>query len=140
MIRRTIAIDFDGTLVMNAYPDIGEPNWWVIKRAIDEQQHGAALILWTCREGSLLDDAVKACAGWGLKFDAINESTTEWREHFGGRTRKVGATEYWDDKAVRIEPVLRSTADNSQQVYTSDIAESPKTEPQQIFIQNIYQM
>ena len=35
----------------NAYPEIGEPNWPVIKRAQVEQRAGAGLILWTCRGG-----------------------------------------------------------------------------------------
>ena len=51
--KRAIAIDFDGTLCENNYPDIGEPNWNVIYQAIQEQKHGAGLILWTCREGKL---------------------------------------------------------------------------------------
>ena len=67
-----------------------------------EQAAGAGLILWTCREGKLLEEAVAACAGWDLHFDAINESLPEWIEAFGTRPRKVGATEYWDDRAVAI--------------------------------------
>ena len=34
--KRAIAIDFDGTLCENEYPDIGEPNWNVIYQAIQE--------------------------------------------------------------------------------------------------------
>jgi len=102
-LRRTIAIDFDGTLCSSAYPDIGEPNYDVIRSAIEEKRRGSALILWTCREGRLLADAVNACRRWGLEFDAINESTQEWLQHFGGgNPRKIGATEYWDDRAVRV--------------------------------------
>ena len=76
--KRAIAIDFDGTLCENNYPDIGEPNWNVIYEAIQEQKHGAGLILWTCREGKLLYDAMEACFDWGLQFDAINDSLPEW--------------------------------------------------------------
>ena len=46
--------------------------------------------------------AVDACKGWGLTFDAINESLPDWIEAYGTRPRKVGATEYWDDRAVRV--------------------------------------
>ena len=101
--KRAIAIDFDGTLCENNYPDIGEPNWNVIYQAIQEQKHGAGLILWTCREGNLLYDALKACAEWGLYFDAINDSLPEWKEHFGTTPRKIGADEYWDDKARTVK-------------------------------------
>lgn len=101
-MRKAIAIDFDGCLCTNAYPEIGEPNWPVIRRAQAEQRAGAGLILWTCREDQLLLDAIAACEGWGLTFDAVNESLPDWIEEFGTRPRKVGASEYWDDKAARI--------------------------------------
>lgn len=100
--KRAIAIDFDGTICENKYPDIGKPNWNIINQAIQEQAHGAGLILWTCREGELLSDAVRACVEWGLYFDAINDSLSEWKEHFGSDCRKIGADEYWDDKAIPV--------------------------------------
>lgn len=101
-MRKAIAIDFDGCLCADAYPGIGAPHWAVITRAAQEQAAGAGLILWTCREGQLLQDAVAACERWGLRFDAVNESLPDWIAAFGTRPRKVGATEYWDDKAVLI--------------------------------------
>ena len=101
-MRKAIAIDFDGCLCTYAFPAIGEPNWPVIKRAQAEQRAGAGLILWTCREDQLLLDAIAACEGWGLTFDAVNESLPDWIEEFKNRPRKVGASEYWDDKAVQI--------------------------------------
>ena len=104
-MRKAIAIDFDGCLCTNAYPAIGEPNWPVIGQAKQEQRAGAGLILWTCREGQLLQEAVAACESWGLTFDAVNESLPDWIEAFGTTPRKVGASEYWDDKAVRLPDV-----------------------------------
>lgn len=99
-MKKAIAIDFDGCLCVNKYPAIGAPNWAVIERAKREQELGAGLILWTCREGELLENAVRAAARWGLHFDAINESLPEWISAWGNSPRKVGATEYWDDRAV----------------------------------------
>jgi len=101
-VRKAIAIDFDGCLCSNAFPEVGEPYFDVILAAKVEQAAGAGLILWTCREGKLLEEAVAACTRWGLRFDAINESLPDWIEAFDTRPRKVGATEYWDDKAVRL--------------------------------------
>lgn len=98
-----IAIDFDGCLCSNHYPEIGAPHWSIIAEAKREQQMGAGLILWTCREGKLLDDALAACERWGLRFDAVNDSLPSWKEFYGNDTRKVGADEYWDDKAVPVE-------------------------------------
>lgn len=101
-MRKAIAIDFDGCLCSDNYPSVGDPNWEVIEAAKKEKENGAGLILWTCREGSLLDDAIKACAVWGLEFDAVNESLPDWIESFATRPRKVGASEYWDDKSVTM--------------------------------------
>lgn len=104
-LRKAIAIDFDGTLFETKWPDIVGPNWPVITRALEEQGNGAALILWTCRTGDHLDAAIEACEKVGLRFDAINESLPEWKERFGGDARKIGASEYWDDKAVNTHEI-----------------------------------
>ena len=102
MIERVIAIDFDGCLCENKWPDIGAPNWDAINRAIAEKKNGSKLILWTCREGELLDAALTASREWGLTFDAVNSSLPSWIEAWGSDPRKIGASEYWDDKAVRV--------------------------------------
>lgn len=102
-LQRAVAIDFDGCLCANAYPEIGAPNWNIIVAAADKKKHGAGLILWTCREGKLLEDALEACERWGLEFDAVNDSLPSWKEFYGDDSRKVGADEYWDDKALRVE-------------------------------------
>ncbi len=102
-LQKAIAIDFDGCLCANAYPDIGAPNWKIIVAAAAEQIAGAGLILWTCREGELLENALEACTRWGLHFDAVNDSLPSWKQFYGNDTRKVGATEYWDDKAYRVQ-------------------------------------
>ena len=98
-LDRVIAVDFDGCLCKNAWPYVGEPNWDVIEKVKQEQNNGASIILWTCRDGQLLEDAKKACKEWGIKLAAANESLLKWREAWGNDTRKIGATEYWDDKA-----------------------------------------
>lgn len=99
---KAIAIDFDGCLCTNAYPSVGTPNWNVINKAKEEKKNGAGLILWTCREGKVLEDAVNACKEWGLEFDAVNESLPSWIEEWGASPRKVAASEYWDDLAIRM--------------------------------------
>jgi hypothetical protein len=101
-VKKVIAIDFDGTLCTDRYPLIGNPRWDVIQEAISEMNKGSDLILWTCREGILLEEALNKCSEWGLHFSAVNDSTEEWKSHYGNNPRKVGASEYWDDKAVNI--------------------------------------
>lgn len=80
-MQKVIAIDFDGTLCENKYPEIGLPRWGVIFKALSEQENGAALILWTCRTGKELNDAVDACAKWGLTFDAVKKTCRRGLTH-----------------------------------------------------------
>ncbi len=97
---RVIAIDFDGCLCKERFPEVGEPNWEVINEAKRLQKSGACLILWTCRQGEPLEAAVEACRSWGLEFDAVNENPKFMIDLFGNDCRKVGADEYWDDRSV----------------------------------------
>lgn len=99
-MQKVVAVDFDGCLCANAYPEIGKPCWPVINAAKQRRAEGWALILWTSRGGADLTAALAACKAWGLEFDAVNENLPEWRDTFGNDARKIGATEYWDDKAV----------------------------------------
>ena len=104
---RIIAVDFDGTIVSDNFPDIGEPIELTIHKIEREQAQGSKIILWTCRNGKALEDAVKFCRDeLGLHFDAINENLDEIKVLYGGDTRKVFADEYWDDKAVFMGGVL----------------------------------
>lgn len=100
---RIIAIDFDGTLCENRFPEIGLPKMDVINRAKDEKRNGSMLILWTCRIGEKLEEAVEWCRSLGLEFDAVNDNLPGTIRAFGNNPRKVSATEYWDDRAVPAE-------------------------------------
>ncbi len=102
MIDNIIAVDFDGTLCKNRYPDIGEPIQEVIDKLLEEQKNGAKLILWTCRCDKELTDAVEWCERYGIIFDAVNDHLPEMKEVFGNNTRKIFAHQYWDDHAVNI--------------------------------------
>ena len=101
-MRKAIAIDFDGCLCEWAWPEIGKPNMEVINAARQEKQNGTALILWTCRVGEKLGEAVAWCKGWGLEFDAVNANLPERIAEYQNDCRKVNADEYWDDRAVRM--------------------------------------
>jgi hydroxymethylpyrimidine pyrophosphatase-like HAD family hydrolase len=46
---KIIAVDFDGCLVTNKWPKIGEPIAETIDALKAEQANGAKVILWTCR-------------------------------------------------------------------------------------------
>lgn len=94
-----IAVDFDGTLCDEEYPGIGLPHMDLIKALICEREQGHKLILWTCREGKFLDEAVNWCKSNGLGFDAINDNLEEEKQRWGNNPRKVAADIYIDDRA-----------------------------------------
>jgi hypothetical protein len=90
-----IAVDFDGTIVENHFPKIGPEHPFAVKTLIrlqQEDQH--QLILWTIREGKLLDEAVKWCSKRKLIFYSINQN---YPEETMGRTRKLRADLFIDD-------------------------------------------
>ena len=70
----TIAVDFDGTIVEHRYPEIGNELPFAtetLKMLIAERHK---LILWTARDGKLLDEAVEWCRKRGLEFYGINSN------------------------------------------------------------------
>ena len=101
MSNKIIAIDFDGTLCTNNWPEIGDPNFELIDCLLAEQKvAGSKLILWTCRTGDQLDAAVKWCQDHGLYFDAVNDNLPEQIEMYGNNSRKIFADIYVDDKSL----------------------------------------
>jgi len=53
-----IAVDFDGTIVEDAYPKVGAAKIFAFDTLLELQQKGHRLILWTYRYGDRLQDAV----------------------------------------------------------------------------------
>ena len=92
-----IAIDFDGTLVENEYPDIGKPKLFAFETLKALQEKGFRLILWTVRSGKELDDAVAFCRSNGIEFYAVNRNYPE-EEWDGSITRKIEADIFIDDR------------------------------------------
>ena len=103
-----VAVDFDGTLCENAFPNIGAPKMDVINAIKVYKSYGWKIILWTCRNKEHLTKAIAWCETHGLEFDAINENLPEVEEMFGGYTRKIFADVYIDDKNVLLKEVDRS--------------------------------
>lgn len=97
----TIAIDFDGTIVEHRYPAIGPEIPFAtdtIKMLIEKRYK---IILWTVREGNLLDEAVEWCRERGIEFYAVNkdfpeEKGTENNNKFF--SRKIKADLFIDDR------------------------------------------
>lgn len=98
MNSKIIAVDFDGTLCENKWPEIGEANEDMIYYLRKRQAEGDKLILWTCRVGDMLRKAINWCYNYGLIFNAVNENLPEIIDSFGSDTRKIFANEYIDDR------------------------------------------
>lgn len=105
-----IAVDFDGTLCTNNYPEIGEPIWKVINYCRRLKNAGNQIILWTCRSGKYLTQAIYACKNWGLEFDYINENSKENLEKYHYiDSRKICADLYIDDKNINPKDIMEVT-------------------------------
>ena len=104
-----MAVDFDGTLVKDRFPEIGaeRENFCKVIRIL--QKMGVKSILWTSRTGSALDEAVEWCEDHDLHFDAINKNLPEVIELTGTDTRKVYANVYFDDRNRSISDTLMNS-------------------------------
>lgn len=98
----TIAVDFDGTIVEHRYPEIGKeiPFATATLKQLIQDRH--RLILWSVREGELLDEAVEWCRKRGVEFWAVNrdypeENGAESNNHY---SRKLKADIWIDDRNV----------------------------------------
>jgi len=97
--RLIIAVDFDGTIVEDAYPKIGKARIFAFETLKRLQEDGHRLILWTYRSDSKLSEAVQFCSENGIEFYAINQSFPE--EQFDNtKSRKIYADLFIDDRNI----------------------------------------
>jgi hypothetical protein len=132
-----IAVDFDGTIVEEAYPKIGKPMPFaidVLKKLQEEEGH--QLILWTVREGKLLDEAVEYCRVRGVEFYAVNKLVPDNIDIL--MPRKVAVDIFIDDRNVGGLPdwglIYRMITKNEtwENVFTPQ-NELPKTKNKGLF-------
>lgn len=107
MKYKFVAVDFDGTLCTDAFPEIGKPNPLCIAYVKRLAAEGSKIILHTCRENGtrkLLDEAVAFCKAQGIPLFAVNENPENTHPVRFGLSpedgRKVYADLYIDDKAM----------------------------------------
>lgn len=91
------AIDFDGTIVENKFPEIGEIKPEAKEFILKLQEHGDKWILYTMREGHYLDEALEFLCNLNLDPAAVNNNLLEMCEFYGNNPRKVYADVYIDD-------------------------------------------
>lgn len=116
-----IAVDFDGTIVEDGYPGIGQERLFAFETLKRLQADGHRLILWTYRHGKKLDDAVTYCQDNGITFYAVNQSFPE-EDFKNDVSRKIHADLFIDDR--NIGGVLGWGA--IYQMLTNDTPQLPK--------------
>ena len=129
----TIAVDFDGTIVEHRYPEIGREIPFAtdtLKMLIKDQHR---LILWSVREGKLLEDAVEWCRARGVEFYAVNKDVPEEdvkkNVHF---SRKLKADVWIDDRNVGGLPDWGTIYEmiSKKKTYEQVLSEQLGTEPE----------
>lgn len=94
--RPIIAIDFDGTLVTNDFPAIGEIKPDVVEWVREQNERGATIILFTTRQNKKLREARDFCESNNIPIDYYNENP-DWLPF--ETSGKVFADLYVDDRA-----------------------------------------
>ena len=132
----TIAVDFDGTIVEHRYPEIGKelPFATQTLKMLIADRH--KLILWSVREGKLLDDAVEWCRKHGVEFYAVNKDFPEEdlskNQSF---SRKLKADIWIDDRNIGGLPdwgtiyqmiTERKTYEQRLMEHMGEVVEQPK--------------
>ncbi len=89
-----IAVDFDGTLQFQDK----KPNFALINNLKLAQINGNIVILWTCREGKRLNEAVQFLRNNGSIPNFVNQNCPQAIKLLGHNPRKIYADIYIDDK------------------------------------------
>jgi len=100
--QQLISIDFDGTIVEHAFPEIGALQPFVIETLKGLQDFGCKLVLNTCREDGnsrkYLTEAVEFMKLHGIEFRSVNENHIDDDFRAESLRRKVYANIYIDDR------------------------------------------
>ena len=101
-----VAVDYDGTLYEeSSLEETGVPRNDVVAKVRDcMDSENCEIILWTCRTGEYLAEAVNNCKELGIFFDAVNNHSPSTIKRIksgdlSGNSRKIHADIYVDDKA-----------------------------------------
>lgn len=112
-----VAVDFDGVLCVNRFPEIGPPQYEVISLVRQLIDAGCEVVLWTTRNGEELTAAVDWCADRGLHFCNVNgpapSNEEEYRGKYATQSRKIYADAYIDDHNVEYVGAGRDAGYNN---------------------------
>lgn len=103
--RLVLGVDFDGTIVEEAFPNIGaiKPRTVdLMKKAIAK---GHLVIVWTARSGVAVTEATNFLHENNIPFHYINENPEDPWAIRGEQGRKIFCDFYLDDRAVHIDDI-----------------------------------
>jgi hydroxymethylpyrimidine pyrophosphatase-like HAD family hydrolase len=101
--KKTLAIDFDGTIVEMDFPEIGALKPFAKETLEVLKQEGHNIIIWTCRYGDKEKQVKKFLADNEIPYDTINDhipQNVKDLRHLHPDTRKVFADIYIDDRQI----------------------------------------
>lgn len=100
-----IAVDFDGTCVQHAYPEVGQDIPGAVSVLLELNSNGHQLILWTMRSNETLQQAVSWFKERGIKLYGINSNPDQktWTS-----SPKQYANIYIDDAALGMRLIRPS--------------------------------
>lgn len=90
-----VAVDFDGTMALHRYPKIGDPVPYALETVRELIKHEHQIVLYTCRTGQELQDAVEWLASHGIELFGVNTLPDNL-----ANTSKPFASIYIDDAAA----------------------------------------
>ena len=89
-----IAIGFDGTVVKNRFPDVGDAIPHAQDTILELQKHGVKIILHTLREGEELDKSIEWFTLRGIRLFGVNYNSAQKQR--GSQSEKLWAHLYID--------------------------------------------
>lgn len=98
MKYQVIAVDFDGTIARENWPQVGDLIHKAKRVLKAFKERGGTILIWTCREGEYLEDARRFLIENDIPFDKLNSNSDELLDRYGIDSRKLGADMYIDDK------------------------------------------
>lgn len=109
--KAILAIDFDRTICMSNYPDLGEERKDVVEVMNELINEGYGIIINTCREGIPLYDAILWMDHHNIPYHYLNCNFPHVIEMYNADCRKISADLYIDDKCLTGLPEWREIKD-----------------------------
>lgn len=103
--RLWLAVDFDGTIVTEGFPKIGEIKQKTVDFLKLAKEKGHNIIIWTARSGQYEVDAKNFLIENNIPFDYINENPEDPFHQRGEQGRKLFANFYIDDRAIHVDDI-----------------------------------